>query len=106
MRRSSEAAESHTMRPEVNTMAVRKADAVWNGTLREGDGKIKSESGAIDVKYSFKTRFENEPGTNPEELIAAAHAGCFSMALAAGLVKAGQKPERIATTAAVTLDNV
>lgn len=87
-------------------MAVRKADAVWNGTLREGDGKIKSESGAIDVKYSFKTRFENEPGTNPEELIAAAHAGCFSMALSAGLVKAGHQPERIATTAAVTLDNV
>lgn len=87
-------------------MAVRKADAVWNGTLREGDGKIKGESGAFEVKYSFKTRFENEPGTNPEELIAAAHAGCFSMALSAGLVKAGHKPERIATTAAVTLDNV
>ena len=68
-------------------MPVRKAEAEWKGTLREGKGEIKTESGALQAQYSFGTRFENGKGTNPEELIGAAHAGCFSMALAAGLEK-------------------
>jgi osmotically inducible protein OsmC len=85
-------------------MAVRSAEAVWQGTLKEGSGNIKSQSKAIDGAYSFRTRFEEEPGTNPEELIAAAHAGCFSMALSAGLTRAGFKPERVHTTAKVHLE--
>lgn len=87
-------------------MPTRRAEAEWNGTLREGKGTIKVESGAFTVPYSFGTRFENEKGTNPEELIGAAHAGCFSMALSAGLSKAGLKPTRIRTRAAVTIDKV
>jgi len=87
-------------------MPTRRAEAEWNGTLREGKGTIKVESGAFTVPYSFGTRFENEKGTNPEELIGAAHAGCFSMALSAGLSKAGLKPTRIRTKAAVTIDKV
>ena len=87
-------------------MPTRRAEAEWNGTLREGKGTIKIDSGAFTVPYSFGTRFENEKGTNPEELIGAAHAGCFSMALSAGLSKAGLKPTRIRTKAAVTLDKV
>ena len=83
----------------------RKASAVWNGKLKTGKGSIATDSGAIsDVPYSFKTRFENGVGTNPEELIAAAHAGCFSMALSAQLDEAGMKPEKIETLATVTLD--
>ncbi|XHR31259.1 MAG: OsmC family protein [Chthoniobacteraceae bacterium] len=83
----------------------RKASAVWNGGLRDGSGTISTESGALPgVAYSFSKRFENEAGTNPEELIAAAHAACFSMALSAQLEKAGMKPERIQTTAAVSLE--
>ncbi len=66
-------------------MAARKADAEWTGNLREGAGTVKLGSGTFEGKYSFATRFEEAPGTNPEELIAAAHAGCFSMALVAGL---------------------
>src|SRR5213080_2523290 len=87
-------------------MPVRKASAVWNGTLKEGNGEVSTQSGAVKGKYSFGTRFENSPGTNPEELIAAAHAGCFSMALAAGLGKAGFEPQRISTTADVMLEKV
>ena len=87
-------------------MPTRKAEAEWTGTIREGKGTIKGESGAINVPYSFATRFENEKGTNPEELIAAAHAGCFSMALSGGLTRAGHKPTRIRTKAAVTIDKV
>jgi osmotically inducible protein OsmC len=87
-------------------MPVRKANAVWNGSLKEGSGEVNTQSGAVKVKYSFGTRFEEAPGTNPEELIAAAHAGCFSMALSAGLGKSGHKPERIATSASVTLEKV
>jgi lipoyl-dependent peroxiredoxin len=87
-------------------MPVRKANAVWNGSLKEGSGQVNTQSGAVNVKYSFGTRFEETPGTNPEELIAAAHAGCFSMALSAGLGKSGHKPERIATSASVTLEKV
>jgi osmotically inducible protein OsmC len=86
---------------------IRKASAEWRGSLKEGKGTISSESGAIaNLPYSFKTRFENEKGTNPEELIGAAHAGCFSMALSAQLGGAGITPESIRTTAAVTLEKV
>ena len=87
-------------------MPTRKADAVWEGDLKGGKGNIKLGSGAFNGSYSFGTRFENAPGTNPEELIGAAHAGCFSMALAAALGKAGFQPQRVATTADVTLDKV
>jgi lipoyl-dependent peroxiredoxin len=83
----------------------RKATAVWNGGLKDGRGTITGESRAFtDLAYDFRKRFENDPGTNPEELIAAAHAGCYSMALSAELGKAGLSPERIRTTAAVTLE--
>ena len=78
----------------------RKAHAVWAGNLREGKGRIDSASGVLDGNpYSFHTRFENEPGTNPEELIAAAHAGCYSMAFSATLAGKGYTPERIETHA-------
>ena len=87
-------------------MPVRKAEAEWKGTLKEGKGEIKTESGAVQGQYSFGTRFENGKGTNPEELIGAAHAGCFSMALAAGLERAGKPAKRVHTTATVKLDKV
>jgi osmotically inducible protein OsmC len=87
-------------------MATRTGSAVWEGTLREGKGTVKLGSGAYEGPYSFASRFESGTGTNPEELIGAAHAGCFSMALSAGLTKAGFAPKRIATTAKVNLDNV
>jgi len=87
-------------------MAKRTASAVWEGTLREGQGKVKLGSGAFEGNYSFVSRFEEGAGTNPEELIGAAHAGCFSMALAAGLTKAGHNPTRISTNASVTLEKV
>jgi osmotically inducible protein OsmC len=87
-------------------MPVRKAEAEWKGTLREGSGTVKAESGMISGSYSFGSRFENAKGTNPEELIAAAHAGCFSMALAAGLTRAGFPPKRVHTTASVHIDKV
>src|SRR5438105_1607039 len=87
-------------------MPTRNAEATWNGNLKEGNGQIKLGSGAFEGKYSFGTRFENAPGTNPEELIGAAHAGCFSMALAAGLGKAGFNPQRVHTTASVSIDKV
>jgi len=83
----------------------RKASAVWRGDLKTGKGSISTESGVLkETQYSFSTRFENGIGTNPEELIAAAHAGCFSMAFSAELGKAGITPESIHTTATVTLD--
>jgi osmotically inducible protein OsmC len=85
-------------------MAVRTASAVWNGTLREGNGTMKLGTGAYEGKYSFGTRFEETPGTNPEELIGAAHAGCFSMALSADLGRAGFTPVSVQTTAKVHLD--
>jgi osmotically inducible protein OsmC len=87
-------------------MATRTGSAVWEGTLREGKGTVKLGSGAYEGPYSFASRFESGTGTNPEELIGAAHAGCFSMALSAGLTKAGFPPKRIATTARVHLENV
>ena len=83
----------------------RKASAVWNGGLKDGKGTISSDSGVLkDTQYSFSTRFENGVGTNPEELIAAAHAGCFSMALSAQLGEAKLTPESIRTVATVTMD--
>jgi osmotically inducible protein OsmC len=86
---------------------LRKASAVWNGSLKEGKGTISTESKVLsNAQYSFSTRFENGIGTNPEELIAAAHAGCFSMALSAQLGNAGITPESIETTAAVTLEKM
>jgi len=87
-------------------MAVRSAEAEWKGNLREGAGKMKLGSGAYEGAYSFASRFEEGKGTNPEELIAAAHAGCFSMALSAGLGKAGFTPTRVHTTARVHLEKV
>jgi osmotically inducible protein OsmC len=86
---------------------VRKASAVWNGSLKEGKGTISTDSGVLSkTQYSFATRFENGAGTNPEELIAAAHAGCFTMALSAQLGNAGITPESLETTAAVTLEKL
>ena len=84
-------------------MPARTANAVWEGSLQEGRGKMKLGSGAFEGAYSFSSRFEEGTGTNPEELIGAAHAGCFSMALAAGLGRAGYPPKRVATTAKVHL---
>lgn len=84
-------------------MAIRTADAVWQGNLPEGSGTIKFGGGAFEGQYSFSSRFEEGPGTNPEELIAAAHAGCFSMALSNVLATAGFTPTRVATTANVHL---
>ncbi len=87
-------------------MAVRSADAEWKGNLREGQGTMKLGSGAYEGRYSFASRFESGAGTNPEELIGAAHAGCFSMALSAALGQAGYTPTRIHTKAKVHLDKV
>jgi osmotically inducible protein OsmC len=85
----------------------RTASAVWQGGLKKGKGVLSTESGVLaQTQYSFSTRFENGVGTNPEELIAAAHAGCFSMALSAELEKAGITPETIETKAAVTLERL
>jgi len=84
----------------------RKADARWEGELRNGRGTLRLGSGAFEGKYSFGSRFEGAPGTNPEELLGAAHAGCFSMALAFGLTKAGHPPQSIETTATVHFDKV
>lgn len=85
----------------------RTASAVWNGSLKDGKGSISTQSGVLsNSQYGFKTRFEDGPGTNPEELIAAAHAGCFSMALSAQLGEAGLTADSINTTAAVTLEKL
>src|SRR6267154_791077 len=84
-------------------MAKRTASAVWEGTLREGKGTVKLGSGAFEGQYSYASRFEEGTGTNPEELIGAAHAGCFSMAFANTLATAGHEPKRIETTARVHL---
>lgn len=82
-------------------MPTRSADAEWNGDLKQGSGKIKLASGAFEGAYSFKSRMEDGTGTNPEELIAGAHAGCFSMALSAGLAGAGHVPKFVKTSAHV-----
>jgi lipoyl-dependent peroxiredoxin len=84
---------------------IRKARAAWRGTGRDGDGELSSDSGVLaETPYSYRTRFENQKGTNPEELIAAAHAGCFTMALAFQLQGAGYTPTELVTEAAVSLD--
>lgn len=87
-------------------MPVRKASAVWEGPIKDGQGTVKLGSGAYEGKYSFGSRFEESPGTNPEELIGAAHAGCFSMALSGGLTRAGNPPTRISTSAKVHIEKV
>jgi len=84
-------------------MAVRKANAHWQGGLKEGQGNLSLGSGAYEGSYSFQSRFEDGSGTNPEELIAAAHAGCYSMALSASLEQAGYQPESVKTKAHVHL---
>src|SRR5262249_58575022 len=87
-------------------MPVRSANAVWEGGVEDGQGKVSLGSGAFEGRYSFGSRFEEASGTNPEELIGAAHAGCFSMALAAGLGRSGFAPQRVATSAKVHLEKV
>ncbi len=87
-------------------MPVRSANAVWEGGLKDGAGHLALGSGAFEGRYSFGSRFEEAGGTNPEELIGAAHAGCFSMALSAALGRAGYAPKRIATAAKVHLEKV
>ena len=87
-------------------MAIRSSDAEWKGNLRNGQGTMRLGSGAFEGAYSFPSRFEAGKGTNPEELIAAAHAGCYSMALSAGLSATGFTPTRIHTTARVHLEPV
>ena len=87
-------------------MPVRTADAVWEGDLPSGKGSMRFGGGAFEGQYSFSSRFEEGAGTNPEELIAAAHAGCFSMALSGALGRAGFPPTRVATTAKVRLEKV
>jgi osmotically inducible protein OsmC len=90
---------------EKDLSMARKASAVWHGTGKDGDGKLSSESGILEqTPYSYKTRFGNEKGTNPEELIAAAHAGCFTMSLAFALQGAGFTATELSTEAAVTLE--
>ncbi len=87
-------------------MITRHAEATWEGDLAKGKGHVKSNSGVVNHPYSFNTRFENGPGTNPEELIGAAHAACFSMALSHMLASGGHKPTRVHTVADVSLDKV
>ncbi|MFP4081814.1 MAG: OsmC family peroxiredoxin [Candidatus Aminicenantes bacterium] len=93
-------------RTKEEQMPTRKATAFWEGTLKKGKGRIQSESGAVEGAYSFASRFQQGQGTNPEELIGAALAGCFSMALASGLAQKGYAPERIQTTAGVTIEKI
>ena len=85
-------------------MPARKADAQWEGSLQEGKGTMRLGGGAYEGPYSFKSRFEDGNGTNPEELIAAAHAGCYSMALSGALGRAGHEPTSVHTTASVHLN--
>lgn len=84
----------------------RKATAIWNGTIKEGNGTLSTQSGTLkDTQYSFKSRFESGTGTNPEELIAAAHAGCFAMQLSAFLTEENFKPEKLETNGEVTFED-
>lgn len=87
-------------------MPTRKASATWEGTLRDGNGTFEGESGAINAAYSFGTRFGETPGSNPEELLAAAEAACFSMALSLSLEQAGFPPTQVHTDAACTIEKV
>jgi lipoyl-dependent peroxiredoxin len=88
------------------TMPVRTGDAEWNGTFKDGSGTMRLGSGDLEAAFSAGTRFEEDPGTNPEELVAAAFAGCYSMALANNLGKAGHTPERVSTNAKVQFDKL
>ena len=87
-------------------MPVRNAEAVWDGSLKEGNGKVKVGSGAFEGSYTWSSRFENAQGTNPEELLGAAHAGCYSMALSSNLGKAGFTAQHIHTSVQVTIEQV
>jgi lipoyl-dependent peroxiredoxin len=87
-------------------MPTRFATALWEGDLVHGKGRVRSDSSAVNHPYNFSNRFENAPGTNPEELLGAAHAACFSMALSHMLSLAGYQPTRVSTKAAVTVDKV
>lgn len=87
-------------------MPTRNAEATWEGTLQKGKGSYKAESGTVGGSYSFATRFGDERGSNPEELLAAAHAACFSMALSAQIEKSGGTPESVTTEAACTVERV
>ncbi|HSB90456.1 MAG TPA: OsmC family peroxiredoxin [Anaerolineales bacterium] len=87
-------------------MPVRSAQAVWEGTSREGKGRVRADGGGFEGPYSYASRFEDGAGTNPEELLAAAHAACFSMALASRLARAGVAPRRIQSKSNVTIDKV
>jgi lipoyl-dependent peroxiredoxin len=97
-----DAAKQRQLTRRDNFMPTRNASAVWNGTLQEGNGSVKI--GAVETPYTFKSRFEDGDGTNPEELLGAAHAGCFSMALAARLGREGFPANRVSTTAKVHLN--
>jgi DNA-3-methyladenine glycosylase II len=103
LNRLQEAGYLQILKNRRNVMPTRSAEAVWSGTIREGSGRVKLGSGAYEGAYSFASRFEDAKGTNPEELIGAAHAGCFSMYLALVISKAGYTPARIRTTAKVHL---
>jgi osmotically inducible protein OsmC len=94
--------------PKIKEISMqRKASAIWKGGLKDGKGSVSATSGVLNnTPYSFATRFENTPGTNPEELIAAAHAGCFSMALSAQLGGANLTPSSIETTATLSLEKL
>ena len=86
---------------------IRKASAVWKGGLKDGQGTVSTETGVLsNVSYNFAQRFEDKPGTNPEELIAAAHASCYSMALSGAIAAGGMKPESIETKASLTLEKL
>src|SRR4051794_22505799 len=87
-------------------MPTRTAKADWQGEFKRGGGSVSTETGVLDAQYNFSGRFESGTGTNPEELIAAAHASCFSMALSVGLTNAGTPPERLETSAKVTIEQV
>src|SRR5205814_9210199 len=96
-----------TRRARSRVPMKRTASAVWTGSLKEGKGTLTAPGGALkNTPYSFAMRFENAPGTNPEELIAAAHAGCYAMALSAELGKAGFTPDRLEASAEVSLENI
>ena len=87
-------------------MPIRTAHAVWNGALQSGQGEVRTESAALNAPYSFATRFENDKGSNPEELLGAAHASCFSMALAAAITQAGHIPQKVSTIDKVHVEKV
>lgn len=87
-------------------MPTSNATATWDGGIKSGKGRFKGQSGAIDAPYTFGTRFEGQPGTNPEELLAAAQAACFSMALSGNLEKNGTPPTKVETSAACTIEKV